>query len=52
MNIYKEITGHGKDIVILHGWGGCNHKHMQPTERQNLSFVFLGMAISSTLSGI
>lgn len=30
MNIFKEVSGQGKDIVILHGWGGCNHKHMQP----------------------
>ncbi len=30
INIFKEITGQGKELVILHGWGGCNHKHMQP----------------------
>jgi pimeloyl-[acyl-carrier protein] methyl ester esterase len=29
MTIYKKIQGHGKDIVILHGWG-CDHRYMQP----------------------
>ncbi len=37
MNIYKEISGQGKDVVILHGWGGCNHKHMQPIVDQLVS---------------
>lgn len=34
MNLFKEVSGQGKDIVILHGWGGCNHKHMQPVVDQ------------------
>lgn len=34
MNIFQESTGHGKKIVLLHGWGGCNHKHMQPIVEQ------------------
>jgi pimeloyl-[acyl-carrier protein] methyl ester esterase len=29
MTIYKETHGHGKDIVILHGWG-CDQSYMQP----------------------
>lgn len=29
MNIYTEVEGSGKDIVLLHGWG-CNHHHMRP----------------------
>ncbi len=29
MNLFKEVTGKGKNVVLLHGWG-CDHRHMQP----------------------
>jgi pimeloyl-[acyl-carrier protein] methyl ester esterase len=29
MKLFKETTGQGKDVVILHGWG-CDHRYMQP----------------------
>lgn len=29
MKIFKEITGHGPDVVLIHGWG-CDHRYMQP----------------------
>lgn len=29
MMIAKEISGKGKDVVLLHGWG-CSHEHMRP----------------------
>jgi len=29
MSIYKNVVGHGKDIVLIHGWG-CDHRHMAP----------------------
>ena len=29
MSIFKEVTGQGDDVVLLHGWG-CDHRHMQP----------------------
>lgn len=29
MTIFKEVSGQGEDVVILHGWG-CDHRHMQP----------------------
>ncbi len=29
MSVYKEVHGHGKDIVLIHGWG-CDLRHMQP----------------------
>ncbi len=28
MSIYKEITGHGEDVVLLHGWG-ADHRFMK-----------------------
>lgn len=34
MDIFKQTSGEGKDIVLLHGWGGCTHKHMQPIAEQ------------------
>jgi len=29
MSVYKEVSGEGKDIVLIHGWG-CDLRHMQP----------------------
>lgn len=29
MSIYKTVKGHGKDVVLIHGWC-CNHQHVQP----------------------
>ncbi len=29
MSVYKEISGEGKEIVLMHGWG-CDLRHMQP----------------------
>lgn len=27
--IYKEVSGKGEEVVILHGWS-CDHRYMQP----------------------
>src|SRR5689334_4068938 len=29
MHVYKQVTGQGDDVVLLHGWG-CDHRYMQP----------------------
>ena len=29
MSVFKQVSGQGQDVVILHGWG-CNHLHMDP----------------------
>lgn len=34
MNIFKKTVGSGKDVLILHGWGGIDHKYMQPIVEQ------------------
>ncbi len=33
MKIFKQISGQGEDVVLLHGWG-CDHRHMQPIADQ------------------
>ncbi|HVV68633.1 MAG TPA: hypothetical protein VHE99_06340 [Gammaproteobacteria bacterium] len=33
MGIYKDITGQGEPLVVIHGWG-CNHWYMQPIVQQ------------------
>jgi pimeloyl-[acyl-carrier protein] methyl ester esterase len=27
--LFKETTGEGKDVVVIHGWS-CDHRHMRP----------------------
>ncbi len=33
MKIFKQVSGQGEDVVLLHGWG-CDHRHMQPVVDQ------------------
>jgi pimeloyl-[acyl-carrier protein] methyl ester esterase len=30
MAIYQAISGQGENLVTVHGWAGCDHRHMQP----------------------
>ncbi|PIQ42460.1 MAG: hypothetical protein COW05_09815, partial [Gammaproteobacteria bacterium CG12_big_fil_rev_8_21_14_0_65_46_12] len=33
MSINKQVSGQGKDVVLIHGWG-CDLRHMQPIADQ------------------